>query len=44
VVDMTPTNISWSDTMFTLEANVSVRLNATNDEVGRKMFAIHSAL
>ncbi len=30
VVDMTPTNISWSDTMFTLEANVSVRLNATN--------------
>nr|MCS5535668.1 Ig domain-containing protein [Candidatus Poseidoniales archaeon] len=30
VVDLTPTNISWNATMFTLEANVSVILNANN--------------
>ena len=30
VVDLTPSNISWNATMFTLEANVSVILSATN--------------
>ena len=30
VVDLTPTNITWNGTIHTFEANVSVRINATN--------------